>query len=130
MTLPWVRLDAGFPSHDKVLQLIADHGAAGKAAGFVFACSLAYSGDHGTDGLIPRAALPFIHGTRKDAERLVEAGLWHPDPKGWRIPNWQVRQQSAAVAEAVADAKRRAAVKGNCVRHHGKDCGCWAGQTT
>lgn len=124
MPLPWVRLDSTFPTHDKVLDLVG-RGPAGYRAGFVYLCSLAHCGAQGTDGLITFAALPFIHGRKADAEVLVEAKLWRPVPLGWDIPNWSERQQSSARREAVIAGRRRGAVKANCIRWHGKDCGCW-----
>lgn len=128
MPLPWVRLDSSFATHDKVLDLIGERD--GHRAGFVYVCSLSYSGLHGTDGLIPFNALPFIHARKADALRLVEVGLWHPDPQGWRIPNWLTRQQSQATSTRVLAARRRGASKGACVRWHGVDCGCWADDGT
>jgi hypothetical protein len=122
--LPWVRLDSTFPTHDKVLDLVAV-GVAGRSAAFVYVCSLAYCGAQGTDGLVSFAALPFVHGRKRDAELLVEAALWKPHPLGWEIQNWLERQQSAAKTDAVTRGKRKAGVMGNCIRWHGKECGCW-----
>lgn len=125
MPLPWVRLDGNFSTHDKTIRLISEYGNAGRSAGFVYLCGLGYCGHNGTDGLIEFGALPFIHGRKRDAEILVEVGLWKPHPLGWEMPNWLERQQSSAKTEAVHRGKRRAGVMGNCVRWHGKDCGCW-----
>lgn len=123
MPLPWVRLDSSFPTHDKVLALLDERD--GRGAGFVYVCSLAYAGLHGTDGLIPYNALPFIHARKADVERLVQVGLWDTDPDGWRIPNYLARQQSQAANERVRRTRRVASAKGNCVRWHGQECGCW-----
>lgn len=125
MPLPWVRLDSTFPTHDKVLDLVG-RGNAGYRAGFVYACSLAHCGAQGTDGLITFAALPFIHGRRSDAELLVHVALWKPHPLGWEIPNWSERQQSSGQRDAIIASRRRGAVKANCIRWHGPDCGCWS----
>lgn len=131
MGLPWVRLDTNLPSHDKILDLLARWPRdAGRATGFSYACGFAYSGHNGTDGVIPFGALPLIHGTPKDPDRLVEVGLWVPDPKGWRMPNWLERQQSAAVGEAARKGNRLGALKANCVRWHGPECGCWRDEAT
>jgi hypothetical protein len=126
MPLPWVRFDSSFPTHDKVLELVA-FGAAGRSAAFVYTCSLAYCGAQGTDGIVPFAALPFVHGRKRDADLLVQVKLWRPHPQGWEVPNWLTRQQSAARSEAIVRGKRKAGVMGNCVRWHGPDCGCWRG---
>ena len=91
MGLPWVRLDTQFPSNPKVLELVAkkQHPAA-----FAYLCSLAYAGQHGTDGYIPTYALPFIHATKTTAKHCVEVGLWHSAPGGWQINGWNEFQVS------------------------------------
>lgn len=124
MPLPWVRLDSTFPTHDKVLDLVGQ-GVAGRSAAFVYCCSLAHCGGQGTDGLVTFAALPFVHGRKKDAELLVAVGLWEPDPSGWRIRNWGLRQQTSATTQRIRASQARGAAKANCTRWHGKDCGCW-----
>lgn len=123
MTLPWVRLDSGFPTNPKVLMLTADKQHRAVA---VYTFSLAYAGGHGTDGFIPVAALPFIHGTHKDAKALVDATLWHPCQGGWQINGWAEYQPSTKEMQRRKDNLKRGSAKGNCVRHHGPDCGCWA----
>lgn len=127
MPLPWVRLDSSFATHDKVLRLLAEHGEKGRSAAFVYCCALGYCGLHGTDGLISFPALPFVHGRKRDAEILVQVGLWVPDRAGWRINNWATRQEAAATSAAKKQAASTAASKAACVRWHGPDCGCWAG---
>lgn len=92
MPLPWVRLDTSMPDHPKILALIDAHGDAGLAAAFVWTCSLAYSGKHGTDGLITRSTLPRINGKAKHATMLVGVRLWDADPVGWRIHGWEEYQ--------------------------------------
>lgn len=122
MGLPWVRLDTQFPSNPKVLEL-----AAGKdwRAAFVYVCALAYCGQHGTDGYIPRTALPFIHATKRDAETLVNVGLWIPRPGGWAVNGWDEFQQSNDETRQRRTRAELASKKANCVRWHGSDCGCW-----
>lgn len=89
--LPWVRLDAGFPTNPKVIALLELK--EGHRAAFVYICSLTYAGQHGTDGLIRVSALPFIHGRRADAQRLVQVRLWHDYPDGgWLINGWDEKQ--------------------------------------
>jgi hypothetical protein len=86
---------------------------------------LAWSGGHGTDGYIPRTALPMIHGTSATARLLEKYGLWVEGTVGWNVPNYDKRQSLSATTESVRASKVRASVKGNCIRHHGPDCGCW-----
>lgn len=118
--LPWVRLDADFAQHPKTLHLVAQ----GRwRAVTVYLCALAYSGRMGTDGYIPHAALPFIHGTRRDADHLIDAGLWHKADigGGWLINDWADYQPLHGYRDSYSIKAR----KGNCIRWHGHACGCW-----
>lgn len=90
--LPWVRLDTQFSTNPKVLALV--EGKAFRAL-FVYSCGLGYSGAHGTDGFIPASALPFLHGTKGDAAKLVEVHMWVPCPGGWDINGWADFQPSS-----------------------------------
>lgn len=93
MPLPWVRLDTAFPSNPKLLAMVAEKD--GHRAGLVYVCSLGYCGAHGTDGFIPREALPFIHARPADAARLVRHGFWHEQPGGWLVNGWDEFQESS-----------------------------------
>lgn len=92
MALPWVRLDTGFPRNHKLLALLGTRD--GHRTALVYVCSLAYSGEQGTDGFIPREALALIHGRPVDAIRLVDVHLWLPEPGGWVIHDWMDYQPS------------------------------------
>ena len=107
MGLPWYRSDTNFHTHDKVLDLVA-FGSKGKAAGFVYECSLSYTVGNGNDGRIKKTALPFVHGTPADARLLVEVGLWETTEGGWRINNFGTRQVVGA-GEQVKEEQSRAA---------------------
>lgn len=128
MALPWVRLDANIASHDKILALLDEKPPAlAYQAAFSYVCSLGYSGGHGTDGLIDFTAVKFIHGNKKTAQLLVSHFLWRPDRLGWRIVNFDKRQQLAATTRSIKNAQRAGALKANCRRWHGDDCQCWEG---
>lgn len=128
MALPWVRLDANIATHDKILGLLNEKPATvAYQAAFSYVCALGYAGGHGTDGLISFGTLPFVHGTRKTAELLVQHFLWEPDPQGWRIHNFETRQQSAATSQAIKNAQRAGAKRANCTRWHTPGCKCWEG---
>jgi len=105
MGLPWVRLDTQFPTNPKVLELVARKQ---QPAAFAYVCSLAYAGQHGTDGYIPEYALPFIHATKAVAKHLVAVGLWVPAPGGWLINGWDEFQ----VSDEAARKRRERAQKG------------------
>lgn len=92
MAVQWVRLDTAFASHPKVLALLRER--EGHRAGFVYLCALAYVGAQGTDGFVPQEALPFVHGRKSDAQRLVDCGLWSDQPGGWTIHGWMEKQES------------------------------------
>lgn len=120
MPLPWVRLDTNIASHPKILALLQK--PAGPKAFVLYTCALGYSGGHGTDGLIPFAALPMLHGTRKLGDLLVEVALWEPHQLGWMIHNYAHRQELEVVTAGKREMKRMASEKGNCARWHGPDC--------
>lgn len=123
MSLPWVRLDSNIADHDKILPLTEERN--GWQAAFSYVCSIGYAGGHETDGLIKFAALKFVHGTKRTAELLVVHHLWSPDPEGWRVVNYEKRQQLSATTKQVRNAQRAGALKANCIRWHGRDCKCW-----
>lgn len=90
--LKWVRLDTGFAHNHKVIALIQ---AGRHKAVTVYVCGLAYAGSQGTDGWIPAAALPLLHGNMRSAAHLVEVGLWVSRPGGWDIHDWCDYQPSS-----------------------------------
>lgn len=108
MGLPWVRLDTQFPSNPKVLRLAEDKRW---RAAFCYVAGLAYCGQHGTDGYIPGAALPFIHATRADAKALVDVELWREDVGGYLVNDWDEFQLSDEDARKRKEKARRAALK-------------------
>jgi len=96
-TLAWVRLDTALPRNQKIITLSGMKD--GHRAAFVWVCSLTYAGEQGTDGFIPRPALPMVHGRQVDAQKLVEVGLWIPREGGWQINDWCEYQQTNAETE-------------------------------
>jgi hypothetical protein len=109
-------------SHDKVLRLIGDPSSLRWQAVASYMFALGWSGLQGTDGRIPREALPFCHGNAKTARLLVKHGLWDEAVAGYQIRNYGDRQQLAATADAKTLAIRTGALKANCVRWHGDSC--------
>ena len=128
MALPWVRLDVGFPRNPKVLALLEEK--EGHRAAFVYLCGLVYCGEQGTDGFIPRSALPLLHGRPRDSELLASHDLWFPQGRsGWDIHDWHEFQQSNVETQARRERAQFGAKKTNCRRWHGPDCHCWKGDT-
>lgn len=125
MGLPWVRLDSNIGSHDKILALLGDPSPRRWQAAFSYTSALGWSGGHGTDGAIPSAALPFVHGTPATARLLVVYRLWTESLTGWQIVNYIERQESAEISEAIRAAQSLGGKKAQCRKNHGVDCGCW-----
>jgi hypothetical protein len=124
VSLPWVRLDANIATHDKVLDLLAR--PSGYRAFTLYVCALGWSGGQGTDGAIPKSALNINHGTEKLAWLLVDVGLWdHADAGGYTIRNWAFRQETQITLKVKSELRKAASRKGNCIRYHGRACGCW-----
>lgn len=124
MSLPWVRLESNIMTHDKIIALLGMKD--GHRAALVYVFSLAWSGGQGTDGHVPRAALPLLSGTEKHARMLIETRLWeYADGENYRIRNFDLRQELNIVAEGKRAARQAAARKGNCIKYHGPECGCW-----
>lgn len=121
--LPWVRLDSNIYSHDKTLSVLGERG--GEATMLLYVFSLAYAGGHATDGFVPRAALRLLGGTPKQAITLVEHLLWEHAEGGYRVINWDTRQESSNVRAVKKSAQSASAKRTNCIRYHGPDCGCW-----
>jgi len=109
MPLPWVRLDTSMPDNPKILAL-AELGDKGLAAAFVWACSIAYSGKHGLDGFIPKAALNRLNGKPSHARLLVTNNLWKDEGIGWSINGWADFQESNDETKARSDKARKAAL--------------------
>lgn len=122
MSLPWVRLDSHIASHDKILNLLSDPSAKKWQAAFSYVCALGWAGNQGTDGLVPKNALPFVHANVSTARLLVIYGLWDEHLNGWQIRNFAERQQTVAITEAKNEARRIASEKANCKRWHGDLC--------
>jgi len=125
MALPWVRLDANIGSHDKVLSLLADPSNQKWRAYASYMTSIAWSGGHGTDGRIPRAALPFVDGNDQTARLLVKYRLWTEGTAAWHIVNYEQRQEVSDVSEEKRKAQSLGGKKSRCRSLHGPDCGCW-----
>ena len=106
MALPWVRLDTAFFDHPKILGLASE----GQYRPIVLhLAGMAYAGKHGTDGFIPREAIPILLGRKVDADQLVHAGLWHANAGGWDINGWDEYQISDEETKKRRDKAKTAA---------------------
>ncbi|WP_051485545.1 hypothetical protein [Nocardioides sp. J54] len=129
MALPWARLDVNIASHDKIVNLLSSETQAAlrwqAVASYMF--SIGYSVGHGTNGHIPKAALPFVHGTPRTARLLVAYDLWIEATSGWDIKNFALYQELDVISESKRAARTASGRKAACIKWHGKDCGCWKG---
>lgn len=105
--LPWVRLATDMPENPKILELLDR--PRGSHTAFVYLCSLSFCGKKGTYGSIPKASLPFIHATVKDAKALVEVGLWEATKTGWEVHDWDVYQPTKEYVDRRKNKAREAA---------------------
>lgn len=108
MALPWVRMDTQWPHNPKFLVLVDDKKFKAIA---VYWGSIAWSGSQGLNGYVPAYALPMIHGTRREANELLEVGLWDPAQGGWDIHDWADYQPSNEEHQRRSDRARMAAQK-------------------
>jgi hypothetical protein len=86
--MTWFRVDDQLPDHRKVRR-------AGTASMGLWLLTGAWSAGHLTDGWVPRE-VALRYGTQRQAERLVEAGLWmveiRDDEQGWCFHQWTEHQ--------------------------------------
>ena len=130
MALSWVRLDANIASHDKIHHLHSDPSPKRYQAAASYMFALGRAGGSGTDGHIPTAALAFVHGTPATARLLTKYHLWEEATAGYQIRNFDQRQELSIVTAAKRAAQSAGALKANCRRFHGPDCGCWRDQVS
>jgi hypothetical protein len=100
--MTWLKVDDKLHDHRKPR-------AARKAAMGVWVLAGSWSADNLTDGFVPQHVLS-RWGTRADAARLVDSGLWHVAEKdgehGWQFHEWELYQPTRA--EVLADRKANA----------------------
>jgi len=87
----WIRLDTTIFDNPKFLFLKEDRQY---RTIVIHLEAMTYCGRIGLAGFVPTAALHSLCATRKDASRLVSAGLWEPVPGGWQIHGWDEHQLS------------------------------------
>lgn len=127
MSLPWFRVDSHIGSHDKVLNLLSIEGAKPAdrwQASFSYICAIGWAVDHGTDGKVPKIALPFVHGTPTTARLLVISKLWIEHATGWEIVNFANRQELTIVTDEKRSAQSAGGKAARCRNNHGLECGC------
>lgn len=90
--MTWFKVDDGFWSHPKSVDLTAEAVALWVRAG-------SYCGKHLTDGFVPAGRLGMLQGTPEAAYELVVAGLWREVPDGWCFHDWHKYQDTKEAVE-------------------------------
>ena len=106
--MPWFKVDDKLHDHRKAR-------SASKAAMGVWVLAGSWSADNLMDGFVPTSVLS-RWGTKADAARLVEVGLWHPFVKdgepGWIFHEWETYQPPRAQKLAERALRAEAGRKG------------------
>lgn len=90
--MTWFKVDDGFWSHPKVLELTAEAIALWVRAG-------SYSSKHLTDGYIGHSVLNLLRGTEDQASELIASGLWESAENGWLFHDWPHYQDTREIVE-------------------------------
>jgi hypothetical protein len=102
--LSWVRIDDGAPEHRKQLD-------AGPKACWLWLCGLAYCNrQKARDGFIPLSKVKLLYPGLglKEAERLVQVGLWDHHPNGFVVHDYHDYQPDSERAEEIRAARSAA----------------------
>jgi hypothetical protein len=97
----WFKIDDHLYSHPKWMALPKPARALWVTAGSWCAGQL-------LDGFVPHKALPLLDGTRAEARKLVDAGLWEETPDGYLFHDWAEYQpvRRAVMEKRAKDAER------------------------
>lgn len=98
----WFKIDDGFWSHPKVLEL-------SDAAVALWTRAGAYCAGHLTNGEVKRSTLRVLGADHDAAVELVLAGLWDETAAGWTFHDWAVYQptREQVLAERAAATERK-----------------------
>lgn len=116
--MAWFKVDDGFNSHPKVIQIPRTDDLRALAAGTWTLCGT-WSSKHRLDGYVPDYAIEEAGGTVAGADALVAVKLWHRRKGGYRFHNWaefqptRAEMEEASEKERVRKAKYRARLNGN-----------------
>lgn len=102
--MPWFAVDDGFHAHPKRM-------ACSPAALGVWVTAGSWAASQLTDGFIPRHALPSLGGKPKDAQQLVDAGLWSEVDGGWTFHDFHSYNPTAEEVRAERAMRHEAKVR-------------------
>jgi hypothetical protein len=96
--MPWFKVDDTLALHPKTV-------AAGNAALGLWTRAGAWSMQTLTDGFVPTAVARQL-GSRREAQRLVDVGLWDLKDDGYVFHEWEQRQPSRLQLNAERESAR------------------------
>jgi hypothetical protein len=97
--MPWFKVDDQLAFHPKAI-------AAGNAALGLWVRAGSWCGAHLTEGALPQHMIGTLGAQRRDAERLVAAGLWERTECGYQFKGWTEYQPTKEQVEAKREADR------------------------
>lgn len=112
--MAWIRLETGVVHHPKVMELRARKQY---RAVMGWLLSMPLSAAQGSDGLITKSSLPLLDITTKEANQLIDVGLWKPVQGGYEINDWDEYNP-----QGIYQKRSKAGKKGACSRWHGPNC--------
>lgn len=119
--IPWFKVDDHLPTHRKVLAIPRGARRLAAVGGWTFGG--AWCSANLTEGRIPTAVLEDLAIPTKQADDLVDSGLWVPDGKGYRMHDFAAYNPSKEQVErdraAAAERQRRARERARQAREHG-----------
>ena len=98
--MTWFKVDDKLFGHPKAR-------AAGNRAMGLWVLSGSYSSAYLTDGFVPVEYVKDHRYGLRDAEALVDAGLWHPVDGGWQFHDWSVTNPTRSEVEEKREADRK-----------------------
>lgn len=103
----YFKLDVGYLTNPKVAAVLAES----PTAVILHIESIAYSAQHLTDGIVPKALVMRMVGAEdSDADLLIESGMWIKAGAGRiEVRDYLEHQRSAAEAKKLSEAGRKAA---------------------
>lgn len=109
--MAWGRLDDGL--HKSVKWRRATKGARA-----LWTTAFSWCLDELTDGFVPDDMLRVLDGTKKEAQTLVDVGLWETRKHGWKFHDWHDYNPDAASIKAAKAKESAGAALGNHRRWH------------
>jgi hypothetical protein len=95
--MTWFKVDDGFWSHEKVIEL-------SPSAGWLWTRAGSYCAHQLTDGAVKRSVLVLLGSSSHVANELVEAGLWDAVDGGYAFHDWDKYQPTRDEVESKREA--------------------------